>query len=266
MKSAAATLERARFARSIGDAGACLHIADATTRQAEFEHDYETLYWAAEVPGRMYMGRGEYALAAVHYRDALDRLLRHGPTGRLAGAYHDLALAEREAGNRALFRQHATRAHTLYRRTNPDDPCLTGLYADVASDDWEREPANPDRAVAAFAAWREVPPRMRTPHYRLTAAAQQMATAAAVPDLRGRYQAAAHALDLFLSQMLDGESVALILAYAATASLGMHDFERAAALADIAERTAIGRDEAIPAAWAGEIRGAAVAGKERVRN
>lgn len=265
MRTASATLERARFARGIGDVDACLRVSEATMRQAQFEHDYETLYWAAEVPGRMYMGRGEPHLAIPHYRDALDRVLMHGPIRRLAGAYHDLALAEREAGNRALFREHAVTAYSLYRDTNPEDPGLIGLQADMASDDWERDPDNPDRAVSAYDAWRKVPASMRTPHYKLAAAAQQMATCV-VLDLRLCYDAGARALELFRSQMPNAESVALILTYAARGSLAMRDFELAANLAERAEHTATLREEMAVREQAAEVKEAAYAERAGARS
>jgi len=245
MGESAQTIAMARLARGIGDVTACITLSDSAVQQATFEHDHVSAYLAAEVPGRMYMGRSEPRLAEAHYRYALDLLLMHGDEAHLGGAYHDLSLAVREAGDRKMFKDLSALAFRYYHERNPRDPGITGLLADRACDEFERNPADRDCAYACLNAWKAVPASMRTPHYRLTAAAHQM-RASAVLGYRKRYADAADALGRFLAEMPDGEAVALILSFAARGALMMHDFKRAGELAEHAERKAVERGEAVP--------------------
>lgn len=264
MKTALETVEAARFARGIGDVDACLRLSSCAVRQAEFEHDPETAYFAAEVVGRMYMGRGEPKEAVAHYRYALDILLMHGNTIRLGGAYHDLALAVRESGDRAQFKELAATSFHLYYDVNPRNPCISGLLADRACDNFERNPDDLECADAAWNAWRAVPASMRTPHYRLTAAAHQMRASAVLRSPK-RYAKACEALNVFLAEMPDGESVSLILAYAAGGALQMRDFRRAADIAECAIRRGEARGESVPVEDARAVLDAALRESERVQ-
>ena len=260
------TVRAARFARGIGDVEGCIQLSDSAVRHAQFEHDFETAYLAAEVPGRMRMGRGEYRDAEAHYRYALDLLLMHArpPEARLAGAYHDLALAVRETGDRRQFKVLAAKAFTLYDSSNPRNPCITGLLADLATDDLERHPGDRDHANASLAAWKAVPASMRTPHYRLTAAAHQM-RCSAILGLHGVYDVGRGALNRFLAEMPDGESVSLILTYAGGGALAMRDFRGAAEIAECAIRRGTERGESVPVEEARAVLDAATAETEGVR-
>lgn len=264
MNTAAETLDRARFASGIGDVQACLSLSDAALHQAGFEHNAEIAYRAAEVPGRMYIGRGEPREAVAHYRHALDVVLMHGLTPHLGGAYHDLALATRECGDRQQFREMAGTAFRLYHDVNPRDSCITGILADMASDAFERDPNDKDKARACLEQWRCVPASMRTLRYHLAAAANQMQCAAAL-GWRQRYLSASEALDTYLAALPNGEAAALTLAFAGEAALKMGDFARAFELANTAERVGVERDEPVPVEQAIALREAALAEQKSVR-
>jgi len=258
VQTALDTVQMARFARGIGDVPACLSLSDAAVRQAGDERYPDAAYVAAEVPGRMYMGRNEPREAEAHYRYALDLVRLYNLRNRLGGALHDLALAVREKGDYAQFRALSSEAFERYHEHNPRDPCITGLLADVAAGAFERDPGNREKASAALAAWRPVPVSMKTPRYHMAAAAQQMVTAAAL-GLGSSYRYASNALDWYVLDMPDREAVAMTLVYAAGGSLMHGDFHRAAELAREAERIAVLREETTVAEQAREVLNAALA-------
>jgi len=246
MLTAMETVEMARFARGVGDVAGCVSLSDSAVRQATQEHHPDAAYMAAEVPGRMFMGRGEPREAIAHYRYALDLARLHNLKNRLGGAVHDLALAVRETGDGAQFRRLAAEAFEHYSHSNPRDPCLTGLLADVAQDAFDRHPNDREKASAALQAWRGIPVCMKTVRYHMAAAAQQM-VASATLGIRSRYDSAAEALDAYRLDMPDHEAVAMTFAYAARGALAMMDFEGAAYLCEIAIREGDAREESVPA-------------------
>lgn len=258
MNTAAETLGAARFSRGIGDVDACLQLSAAAGRQATFEHDWDTLYWSAETVGRMYMGRNEPEEAEGHYGHALDLAKMHGLSHLCGGALHDLALSVREQGDSTRFRELAGKAFVAYHESDPRNPCVVGLMADVATHAFNVDPDDKEKAAHALQSWRPVPTTMRTPLYHVSAAANAMVCAAAL-GWQQRYKAASEDLDRYLFKMPDNEGVAYVLSFAASGALKAGDFERAAGLCDAAVRIGTERDEDVPVQQAKALRDSALA-------
>lgn len=236
------TLNLARGARAVGGIERCSTLAAAALSEATHEHDHETAYHAAACVGRAYVGRGEPDLALGHYRHALDLVLTHGLTQWIPNAYHDLGLALRETGARRQWKEKAAVAFQVYRDQNPRAPGITGIIADLAQDAFEHDPADRDKAAYALQAWRAVPASMDVPHYRLNAAANQMAAATTL-GVRSRYDAARDALERFFGCLPDHEHAALTLAHAGRAACRMSEYEDAAVLGERALLIGEGRGE-----------------------
>lgn len=234
-------LTAARAARAAGDIAPCVAQAGAVACAAEAEDDRETAYHAHACVGRAHLARGEPELALGYYRWALDAAMHGGLVRWLAPAYHDLMLASREAGNPAAAKRYAGTAFDLYRDYDPRTPHLSGLIADMAQSEFE---AAPDEHTAAYAlqAWRAVPVSLPEPRFRLTAAANQMASAS-VLNIRGRYSTALNDLEVAFAALPDHEGAGACLVQAARGAAGMKEYEDSARLAERAALLAERRGE-----------------------
>lgn len=251
-------LEQARQFRRDGNTAECIATATAAACAGEYERDWDVVYNAHACIGRLHMSRAEPDLALGPFRNALDAAKEMNPRERLAGAYHDLSLALRESGNGPAAIRKAGTAMDLYADLCPRHPGFTGLVADIAQQDFDRHPTCKERAGKSFRTWVPVAATVGPRRYRLAAAAQQM-HAAAVLGTDSRYQTANDLLERVYGSLPHFEHAALTLAYASRAASLHSDYERAAVLADRAERIAESRGEDRVAEIARETRADALA-------
>lgn len=234
-------LEQARQARRDGDLPECLTCSTAAVAAAEYERDWEIIYHAHACVGRLHMSRAEPDLALAPFRNALDAARELSPTRWLAGAYHDLALALREAGNLHGAKQKAGTAFDLYYDLNPKHPGFTGIVADIAQCGFEQRP-DKEHAAHALQAWQAVPYAMPQPRYQMAAAVNQMRSAA-VLGMDLRYDVAVAMLECTCTALPHHEHAALHLVHASKAAALKRDYELAAVFAERAELIATGRNE-----------------------
>ncbi len=239
--SATELLEQAREARGAGDVSLCMEKVSAAVTAADQERDTLAAYHAHACAGRLYLSRCDPTGAQKHFKDALHAAGVGGLVDWLAPAYHDLYIAYREGGNEARCKRYCGTAFDLYRDFSPKHYGLTGLIADMAQAEFDLNPTR-DRAAHALQAWRPAMEALPVPHYRLAAAAHAM-RAAAVLDLRSRYENAAAHLDREFSRLPHHEHAAATLVYAADACRLYRDYGRAVRLAEDAERIAEQRTE-----------------------
>lgn len=258
MRTATETLEAARDARSAGEVDRCLLLSAAAQSLATDEHDTDTAFLAACVPGRLYLSRAEPEEAVPFYREALEVALSGGRTIRLPQIYHDLYLACRDSGSfDAPAKRYCATAFELYHDLNPRQPRLAGLMADQAEARFMARPC-PETAADALQQWRALPTSLQGAAERFFAGCNAMVSAAWL-GLHTRYRGGVETMSAAMEELSGHEGVALGLSHAATGSLKIGDYPRALRLAESAVRIARERGEGIVEARAAEVRDAALA-------
>lgn len=263
MRTATETLEAARDARSAGEVDRCLLLSAAAQSLARDEHDAESAFLAARMPGRMFYIRGESDTASGFFREALHIALESGLTLKLPIIYHDLYVAHRDVGSEAAKRYCAT-ATELYLDLNHRNPRLTALMADAAEGRFMMNPCT-DTAADALQAWRSVPASLSDHSERFLAGCCMMVSAAWL-SIRCRYADGVRLMEGAFPNLPDHEGASLALSYGATGAMKARDYLRASHMAAEAVRIAVARGEAIAEARAREVLAAALAERREVRH